>query len=226
MQRKHLILSRWLQENTRLLPTPNMTLLQSTLNYSVYIVFYSEDDGRTFLTEKQAWWSQTPTLVRPVGWNKPLSQYGKSSGSQAPSVKSDQVKISSSNAAYKNMLCIPQRLITVLQSWRRANAMYIRDKEPKMISENQFVNPTTSLASYLPFLKEHFVFQQNSTGAIYGGDRHLRVKNPSAILTAACQGWFPPIPPIDLLSMNFSFLIILIILLCSLIFLCVQEEVV
>lgn len=162
-------------------------------------------------------------MVRPAGWNNPHLRYSKSSGSQVPSVKSDQVKICSSSAADKNMLCIPQRLITVLQNWRTANAMYIPDKEPRIISENQSINPTTSLASCLPFPKEYLVFQENSTGAIYAEDCHLRVKNPSAILTAACKGWFPPISIISL-SMNFSFLIILIILLCSLIVLGVQEE--
>lgn len=164
MQSKHLILSLWLQENTRLLPTTNMTLLQWSLNYSVYIVFYSKDDGGTYLTEKEAWWSQILMLVRPAWWNCLHSWYSKSSGSQAPSVKSDQVKICSSSAAYKNMLHIPQRLITVLQNWRTASAMYIPDKEPKMISENQSINPTTSLLPTSPFQKNILSFSKTQLG--------------------------------------------------------------
>lgn len=86
--------------------------------------------------------------------------------SALPTTNSDPVKICSSRAAYKNMLDIPQRLITAFRIGKQP--MLCIDKEPRMISANQSTNPTESRASYFTFPKEHCVFQENSARAIYG----------------------------------------------------------
>jgi hypothetical protein len=74
-----------------------------------------------------------------------------------------KLKIHSSRAADKNLSHNPQRIITASQNWRRAMAVYVLYKEPRMISENQPTNSINLLASYLTFPKGHFVFQKIST---------------------------------------------------------------
>lgn len=157
--------------------------------------------------------------------NNPNPRCSISAGSQAPSIKPGRVKLCSSSAAYKNMLHIPQRLITVFQNWKTANAMYIPVKEPKMISENQSITPTKSQASYLPYSKRTFCLSAKlNWGYLWcrlpSAICHLRVQEPLSHSYCCLQRMIPT----HRSSMNFSFPIILIILLCSLIFLGVQDR--
>lgn len=52
---KHLILSLQLHKSLGLLLTPNMLLLQWSLNYSSHTVFYTKDDKRPYWTETHTW---------------------------------------------------------------------------------------------------------------------------------------------------------------------------
>lgn len=131
-------------------------------------------------------------------------KYSESSGPHALLPIPTKLKICSSTAAYKNMLYIPQRLITAFQNWKRANVTYIPDKDPKMISESQSTNPTKSPASYLTFPKEHFVFQQNSPGALSASPSSLTLES---LRHKHCrlQGTNDSNPHGSLLSMDFYF---------------------
>lgn len=61
--RKHLTLPLEPHKNIGLLLAPNMSLLQSSPKYSSHIDFYTKDDGRTYLTEKQAGQNERQMLI-------------------------------------------------------------------------------------------------------------------------------------------------------------------
>lgn len=88
--------------------------------------------------------------------------------------------------------------------------------------KNSITNPTILLAPYLTFPKEHFIFQQNSTATTYGADLPSQTLESPSHCYCCLQGMIPAHVAFSFLC-SFIFLIVFVILFCSLVFLCVHE---
>lgn len=120
MGNKHLLLSLQLHENTGLI-TPcykhAITSITPQLFFTHSLSYLRWQENKFDRKASLAKWEADASQANVIKQPQLHLRYSKSSGSRAPSINSDQVKICSSRAAYKNMLHIPQRLITTFQSW-------------------------------------------------------------------------------------------------------------